>query len=118
MKDVTTSPVALTMGIDPGDRHSHCCVLDASRTVIDEGRLSTSPAAFRVRVAGVSRVRIALEVGTHSPWVIVSALPNRCATTAAPERSAVMPAPSPRSLSQPSGVRTKMRRTALHSLAS
>ncbi|NOT32301.1 MAG: transposase [Planctomycetes bacterium] len=57
----------MTIGIDLGNRYSHCCVLDAGGTAIDEGRLSTSPAAFRVR--GVPRARIALEVGTRSPWV-------------------------------------------------
>lgn len=69
MKDDTTIPAVLTIGIDLGDRFSHYCVVDAGGSVVDEGRLATSPSAFRVRFAGAPGARIAIEVGTHSPWV-------------------------------------------------
>ena len=57
-----------TVGIDLGDRHSHVCVLDQAGAIVEESRLSTSPAAFRQRFAGMPRARIAIEAGTHSPW--------------------------------------------------
>ena len=59
----------MTIGIDLGDRFSQYCVLDAGGSLIEEGRLATSPAAFRQRFASQPRARIALEVGMHSPWV-------------------------------------------------
>jgi transposase len=36
--------------------------------VIEEGRLRTSPEAFRRRFASEQPLRIAIEAGTHSPW--------------------------------------------------
>ena len=69
MENATTTPSTLTMGIDLGDRHSHLCVLDETGTVIEEGRIPTTPGAYRRRFAGLPRTRIALEVGTHSPWL-------------------------------------------------
>jgi transposase len=59
----------LTIGIDLGDRFSHYCMLDAGGAIVDEGRLSTTPVAFRLRFVGAAGARIAIEVGTHSPWV-------------------------------------------------
>lgn len=52
-----------------GDRYAHVCVLDAEGEVVEEGRVSMKRAALRGRFAGMSRCRIAMEVGTHSPWV-------------------------------------------------
>jgi transposase len=37
--------------------------------VIEEGRLRTTPEAFRRRFASQRPMRIAIEAGTHSPWV-------------------------------------------------
>jgi transposase len=37
--------------------------------VIEEGRLRTTPEAFRRRLASEQPMRIAIEAGTHSPWV-------------------------------------------------
>ena len=57
-------------GLDLGDRKSQLCVLDReSGDVLEETRLVTSELALRHRFAGVSPLRIALEVGTHSPWI-------------------------------------------------
>ena len=36
---------------------------------MEEGRLRTSPEAFRRRFASERPMRIAIEAGTHSPWV-------------------------------------------------
>lgn len=66
-----TSPstAQLTFGIDLGDRHSHLCALDERGTVVEEGRLPSTPEGFRLRFTGMPRARVALEAGTHSPWV-------------------------------------------------
>lgn len=59
----------LTVGIDLGDRHSHLCVLDSDGAILEQSRLQTTPAAFRQRFAAMPPARIAIEAGTHSPWV-------------------------------------------------
>lgn len=61
--------VGMTAGLDLGDKYSHVCVLDESGEVVDEGRVSTTPRALGQRFGGRARCRVALEVGTHSPWV-------------------------------------------------
>jgi len=59
----------LTIGIDLGDRHSDLCAIDRSGEILEESRLPSTPEAFRLRFATMPRCRIAIEVGTHSPWV-------------------------------------------------
>jgi transposase len=61
----------LTAGLDLGDKYSHLCLIDSqSGEVVEEGRLRTSPEAFRGRFASERPpMRIAIETGTHSPWV-------------------------------------------------
>jgi transposase len=60
-----------TAGLDLGDRYSYLCLVDQeSGEVIEEGRLRTTPEALRQRFASVEpSLRIAIETGTHSPWV-------------------------------------------------
>ena len=61
---------SVTVGIDVGDRHSHLCLIDTgSGEVIEESRIATSPAAFERRFSGSEPMRIAIEAGTHSPWI-------------------------------------------------
>jgi transposase len=59
-----------TAGLDLGDKHSYLCLIDSqSGEVIEEGRLRTSPEAFRRRFSSERPpMRIAIEAGTHSPW--------------------------------------------------
>jgi transposase len=60
----------MTAGLDLGDRYSYLCLIDTlSGEVIEEGRLRTTPEAFGRRFASERPMRIAIEVGTHSPWV-------------------------------------------------
>ena len=60
----------MTAGLDLGDRYSYLCLLDSdSGEVIEEGRLRTSPEAFRRRFCSERPMRLAIEAGTHSPWV-------------------------------------------------
>jgi len=64
------SQPSVTVGIDLGDRHSHLCVLEtASGEIVEEGRVPTTPKGFERRFSGCGRLRIAIEAGTHSPWV-------------------------------------------------
>jgi transposase len=59
-----------TAGLDLGDRYSYLCLIDSqSGEVIEEGRLRTTSEAFRRRFASERPLRIAIEAGTHSPWV-------------------------------------------------
>jgi transposase len=60
-----------TGGLDLGDRYSYLCLLDTlSGEVVEEGRLRTTPEDFRRRFASERPpMRIAIEAGTHSPWV-------------------------------------------------
>ena len=61
---------SLTLGIDLGDRHSNLCLLDTETgEVIEESRIATTPQAFERRFVGVEPMRVALEAGTHSPWI-------------------------------------------------
>jgi transposase len=59
----------MTVGLDLGDRFSLVVVLDRDGGVVEEGRVGTTEAALRQRFSGCARMRIALETGTHSPWV-------------------------------------------------
>src|SRR5256714_5918071 len=59
----------LTVGLDLGDRCSWYCVLAEAGSVLLEQRVSTTPKALREVFGGMPRSRIALETGTHSPWV-------------------------------------------------
>ena len=60
----------MTVGLDLGDRYSYLCLLDTeSGEVIEEGRLRTTPEAFERRFGSERPLRIAIEAGTHSPWV-------------------------------------------------
>ncbi len=59
----------LTVGLDLGDRWSWYCVLDEAGKIRLEQRVSTSPKAMGEVFGGMPRSRIALEIGTHSPWI-------------------------------------------------
>jgi len=60
----------MTAGLDIGDKYSYLCLIDQeSGEVVEEGRLRTNPEAFRRRFASEQPMRIAIEAGTHSPWV-------------------------------------------------
>src|SRR5690348_9759301 len=59
---------AMTVGIDIGDRYSRYCRLQNAE-VMEEGRVRTEAEALRRHFAGEARMRIAMECGTHSPWI-------------------------------------------------
>ena len=59
----------LTIGLDLGDRSSAYCVLNAAGEIVLEHRLATTPEAMKQVFGSLPRCRIAMETGTHSPWV-------------------------------------------------
>ena len=69
MSDGSSEQPRFTAGLDLGDKYSYLCLIDQqSGQVIEEGRLRTTPEAFRRRFASEQPMRIAIEAGTHSPW--------------------------------------------------
>ena len=78
MKKITTRTVRrtgrlhdrqLTIGLDVGDRSSCYCVLDGNGGVVLEARVATRPETMRETFGKMPRCRVALETGTHSPWI-------------------------------------------------
>ena len=59
---------SITIGMDLGDRTSRYCVLEEDR-VVKEGSLATTKKGLQQTFGACPHCRIALEVGTHSPWV-------------------------------------------------
>jgi transposase len=62
-------PQKLTVGLDLGDRWSWYCVLDEAGKIRLEQRVSTTSKAMGEVFGALPRSRIALEIGTHSPWI-------------------------------------------------
>ena len=60
---------AFYIGIDLGDKTSNYCSLDAEAGIVAEGKVGTTQEEIQVCFSRVPRSRIAVEVGTHSPWV-------------------------------------------------
>jgi transposase len=58
-----------SVGLDLGDRFIHYCVLNQEGEVIGEGRMQSSETALRKQFADEAVMRVAMEAGTHSPWV-------------------------------------------------
>jgi transposase len=59
----------LTIGLDLGDRSSSYCVVDQAGKILLEQKLPTTPEAMKQAFAKMPRSRLAMETGTHSPWV-------------------------------------------------
>jgi transposase len=64
-----TAAGQITIGIDLGDRFSHCCLLGPDRTVLTEGRVVSTPEGMARHFHKLPPTRIAFEVGSHSRWV-------------------------------------------------
>ena len=58
-----------SVGLDLGDRFIHYCMLNQEGEVIEEGRMQNSESALRKHFGNEAVMRIAMEAGTHSPWV-------------------------------------------------
>ena len=59
----------LTIGLDLGDRNSWYCELDEAGQIQLEQRVRTNAKALQEVFGAMPRSRIALEIGTHSPWI-------------------------------------------------
>jgi transposase len=60
---------SVTIGMDLGDETSRYCLLSEEREILREGQVATTKAGMTGTFGRVGRARIAIEVGTHSPWV-------------------------------------------------
>src|SRR5713226_10306801 len=58
-----------TIGIDLGDKRSRYCILDKEGKILRESSVATLPASLKTVFSKLAGCRIAMEVGTHSPWV-------------------------------------------------
>jgi transposase len=63
------SQPTLTLGLDLGDRKSWYCVVDEAGQIQLEQRVRTTTNALQEVFGRMPRSRIALEIGTHSPWI-------------------------------------------------
>lgn len=59
----------LTIGLDLGDRASCYCVLDEAGEVIGRGEVVSERQPLEVLFGKLPSSLVALEVGTHSPWI-------------------------------------------------
>ena len=57
------------LGLDLGDRKHHLCVLGASGEVLHEGSLANARPALAELLVDFPGATIAMEAGTHSPWI-------------------------------------------------
>jgi transposase len=60
---------SITMGLDLGDKTSRCCAIDAQGEVLFERTIATTKKGMAQMFGSLARCRVALEVGSHSPWV-------------------------------------------------
>ena len=59
----------ITIGLDLGDKTSRCCAIGQDGEVLLERSVATTKKGMAQMFGALARCRIALEVGTHSPWV-------------------------------------------------
>jgi hypothetical protein len=59
----------LTIGLDLGDRNSWYCVLDEVGQIQLEQRVRTNAKTLQEVFRAMPRGRVALDIGTHSPWI-------------------------------------------------
>src|SRR6202140_1946624 len=59
----------ITIGMDLGDKTSRYCMLNENGEVELAGAVATTRKAMMEKFKGWPQCRIAIEVGTHSPWV-------------------------------------------------
>jgi transposase len=70
MNDGSRETPLLTAGLDLGDKYSYLYLIDTDTgKVVEEGRLRTTPEALRRRFCSEQPMTVAIEAGTHSPWV-------------------------------------------------
>ena len=60
---------SVSIGMDVGDKNSRVCVLDQEANILCEQTLRTKGPVLSLFFSRFSGARVALEVGTHSPWI-------------------------------------------------
>jgi transposase len=65
----TAKQQRLTIGLDLGDRNIHYCILNEEGDVVSRGILPTTKTGLNSLFEKMPSSRVAMEVGTHSPWV-------------------------------------------------
>ena len=60
---------SVTIGMDLGDRSSRYCMLSGDGEILREDQVPTTKAGMTEALGALGRSRIAIEVGSHSPWV-------------------------------------------------
>lgn len=58
-----------TVGLDVGDRFTVVRVVNARGAIVERARVRSTPAAITTWFTGRAPCRVALETGTHSPWL-------------------------------------------------
>jgi transposase len=58
-----------TVGLDLGDRFSQFCAIGVDGEIVQEGRLPTTAVGLQGYFGPMGSVTVAIETGTHSPWV-------------------------------------------------
>jgi transposase len=70
---VSTSSAAVgsgfTLGLDLGDRQHHVCVIDVAGNIVREASLPNTRPALAQLLVDFPQATVALEAGTHSPWI-------------------------------------------------
>lgn len=66
MKECSKGQVA---GVDVGDEYSHIHIVDEAGNMVEATRLETKPQRLKDYFSKRSQLRVALETGTHSPWL-------------------------------------------------
>lgn len=64
-----TETVALSIGLDVGDRTTHLCGVDQARKVVERLRVPTTPEGVSQVFGDRPPARIVLEAGSQSPWM-------------------------------------------------
>ena len=72
MKDKDTRGVDVAVGLDVGDRHTRVCAMVRRHEeveIIEERGVRTDREGLSRCLARWGRVRVAMETGTHAPWI-------------------------------------------------
>lgn len=59
----------LTFGLDLGDQRSHYCILDSEGEVLMRSKVATRQDEIGRVLGAIPKMKVVMEVGTHSSWV-------------------------------------------------
>ena len=68
-RKLSDCPAGSTVGLDIGDRWTHAAVLGSDGELLLEDRIESREPAVRRWLTKLSGGVVAMEVGTHSPWM-------------------------------------------------